>query len=127
MLTRWPLQVAQQALEALDVVVLREQEGVKPFANVLIPAVVERLGDGRQVVRAQALQVLVSLFKVLRPEFVFEKVAPFWTHRNWKVKHGLLEAVAEAVATAGPSVLGTKDQNNVALKQLIKMVADPDM
>lgn len=119
--------VAQQTLEALDTVVQQEKDGVRPFANVLIPRVVERLGDSRQAVREKALQVLVSVFKVLRPELVFEKLTPYWQHRNWKVKHGLLQAVAEAVSKDGASVLGSKDQNHSVLKQVIKMVEEPDV
>ena len=88
---------------------------------------VERLGDSRQAVREKALQVLVSVFKVLRPELVFEKLTPYWQHRNWKVKHGLLQAVAEAVSKDGASVLGSKDQNHSVLKQVIKMVEEPDV
>ena len=34
------VQVAQQTLEALDTVVQQEKDGVRPFANVLIPSVV---------------------------------------------------------------------------------------
>lgn len=55
----------------------------------------ERLGDSRQPIREQALHLLTSLFKTLKPELVLDKLAPLWQHKSWKVKQGLLEVIAE--------------------------------
>ncbi len=80
------------------------------------------------MVRAKALQVLVSLFQLHKPELVWSQLSPLWQHKNWKVKHGLLEVLAEAVKTSGSNVLlGNKDQYNSVLKQVVKMADDPDM
>ncbi|KXZ51447.1 CLASP protein [Gonium pectorale] len=119
--------VAQQTLEALNAVVRRADTQLAPFASTLIPCVAERLGDSRQPVRAQALDVLVSLFKTVKPELVLDKLSPFWHHKSWKVKHGLLEVVAEVVSTTGASFLRGRDQNNAVLKQIVCMMDEPEL
>ena len=55
------------------------------------PNQVERLGDGRQQVRQAACEVLLQLFSTLRADHVLEKMAKFWTHKNWRVRHGILQ------------------------------------
>lgn len=87
---------------------------------------VERLGDSRQTVRQQALHVLVCLFQTLRPEFVWDKLAQHWNHKNWKIKHGLLEVTAEAISVLGNMIVPAKDQSNPVLKQVIKLLEDQD-
>ena len=50
----------------------------------------------------------------------------FWTHRSWKVRHGVLQTVAEAVASAIPGVLAHKEQTNNIITQVVNLVEDPD-
>ncbi|KAG2490352.1 hypothetical protein HYH03_011154 [Edaphochlamys debaryana] len=120
--------VALQALETLEAVIKCSDTPLSPHdANLLVPCVAERLGDSRQPVRAQALNVLVSLFQTLRPELVLDKLSPCWQHKNWKVKQGLLEVLAEVVSKSGAAVLGGKDQNNAVIKQVVRMMEDPDV
>ncbi|GFR45537.1 hypothetical protein Agub_g6930 [Astrephomene gubernaculifera] len=119
--------VAQQTLEALGLVILRADTSIVPYINGLVPCVAERLGDSRQPVRTQALQVLVALCKALKPELVLDKFSSLWQHKNWKVKQGLLDVIAEVVSTVGASFLGGRDQNNALLKQVVRMLEDPDM
>ncbi|EFJ48812.1 CLIP-associating protein [Volvox carteri f. nagariensis] len=119
--------VALQTLEALETAVSRADAPISSYASSLVPSVAERLGDSRQPVREQALHLLTSLFKALKPELVLEKLAHLWQHKSWKVKQGLLEVIAEVVSTAGASFLGGRDQNNAVLKQIVRMMEEPDM
>ncbi|KAG2454961.1 hypothetical protein HYH02_000787 [Chlamydomonas schloesseri] len=120
--------VAQQTLEALCVVVKRQDVSLGPYASLIVPSVAERLGDSRQPVRAQALHVLVALFKALKPDVVLEKLNPLWQHKSWKVKHGLLEVIAEVASTGDVSTfISGRDQNNAVLKQIVRMMEEPDM
>ncbi|PNH11648.1 CLIP-associating protein 1 [Tetrabaena socialis] len=122
------LEVAQQALETLDAVILRSDTPLTAaHASLLVPSVAERLGDSKQPVRAQALRLLVSLFKAAKPEVILEKLGPLWQHKSWRVKHGLLEVLAEVVSTTGPSALGGRDQNNAVLKQVVRLMEDADL
>lgn len=89
------------------------------------PSQVERLGDSRQPIRQQALHVLVSMFSSLRADFVWDKLSQHWPHKNWKVRHGLLEVLAEANIKLGTGALLTKDQGaSPMVKQVIKLLDD---
>ncbi|GLI59247.1 hypothetical protein VaNZ11_001093 [Volvox africanus] len=119
--------VTLQALEVLATAVSSVDAPISSYAGALVPFVAERLGDSRQTVREQALNLLTFLFKTLKPELVLDKLAHLWNHKSWKVKQGLLEVLAEAVSGAGASFLGDRDQNNAVLKQVVRMMEEPEM
>lgn len=56
--------VSQGALQALSSAVVLSGEHFKLHFNGLVPAVVEKLGDGKQPVRDAARQLLVTLMEV---------------------------------------------------------------
>lgn len=56
--------VSQGALQALSSAAVLSGEHLKLHFNGLVPAIVERLGDGKQPVRDAARQLLVTLMEV---------------------------------------------------------------
>jgi hypothetical protein len=65
--------------------------------------------------------------QVLRADIMMDKLNRFWSHKNWKVRHGLLQFVAEAVCSAGEAVLAIpKDNSNWVLHKVIQLVGDPE-
>lgn len=67
------------------------------------------------------------LYQVLRPDMMMEKLNRFWSHKNWKVRHGLLQFVAEAVSVTGEAALAIpKDDSNWVLHKVIQLVGDPE-
>lgn len=65
--------------------------------------------------------------QVLRADIMMDKLNRFWAHKNWKVRHGLLQFVAEAVCSAGEAVLAMpKDNSNWVLHKVIQLVGDPE-
>ena len=109
-------QVAQQTLQALAMLVSKEPDAIRPYANSIIPLVVrfrqenayhrahaaapftivtisvhrlmqvERLADARQPVRQDACEVLLRLLEQLGADAVIPRLSRFWSHRSWKVK-----------------------------------------
>lgn len=63
--------VSQGALQALSSAAVLSGEHLKLHFNGLVPAVVERLGDGKQPVRDAARQLLITLMEVGSPFRVF--------------------------------------------------------
>ena len=49
----------------------------------------------------------------------------FWNHKHWKVRHGVLQTVAEAM-TDGVDLVGTKDQANHIITNVANLVEDPN-
>lgn len=56
--------VSQGALQALSAAAVLSGEHLKLHFNGLVPAIVERLGDGKQPVRDAARQLLITLMEV---------------------------------------------------------------
>ena len=87
---------------------------------------VERLGDTRQQVRQDACELLLTMFNNMPAGFVMEKMSRFWNHRAWKVRHGVLQTIAEAVAADTPGILASKEQNEYIITQVVNLVEDPN-
>lgn len=86
----------------------------------------ERLGDTKQPVRLEACNVLLALMQVLRKELVLEKLGKYWSHKNWRVRHGMLQTFAEAVAQFGTGLTSVKDSQYGLLPNVLKLIEDPD-
>jgi hypothetical protein len=56
---------------------------------------------------------------------MMDKLGRFWGHKNWKVRHGLLQFVAEAVCSVGePILVIPRDDSNWVLHKVIQLVGD---
>jgi hypothetical protein len=86
----------------------------------------ERLSDAKQEVRQAACDLLLDLTRAYRPELVMERLRKCWTHKNWKVRHGVLQFVAEAIVVVGEPVLGSREGPLAVLPHVIKLLEDPD-
>lgn len=67
------------------------------------------------------------MLQVLRADIMLEKLNRFWGHKNWKVRHGLLQFVAEAISTTGePALAIPRDDSNWVLHKVIQLVGDQE-
>ncbi|XP_072956983.1 CLIP-associated protein [Typha angustifolia] len=90
--------VAQGGLQALSSAAVLAGEHFKLHFNGLVPAVVERLGDGKQPVRDAARQLLITLMEVSSPTIIVERAGSYaWTHKSWRVREEFARTVAAAV------------------------------
>ncbi|XP_062219673.1 CLIP-associated protein-like [Phragmites australis] len=90
--------VAQGGLQALSAAAVLAGDHFKIHLNALVPAAVERLGDGKQPVRDAARQLLVTLMEVSLPTIVVERAGSYaWTHKSWRVREEFVRTVAAAV------------------------------
>ncbi|XP_042390436.1 CLIP-associated protein-like isoform X1 [Zingiber officinale] len=90
--------VSQGALQSLSAAAVLSGENLKVHFNGLVPAVVERLGDGKQSVRDAARQLLITLMEVSSPTIIVERVGSYaWTHRSWRVREEFARTVTTAI------------------------------
>uniref|UniRef100_A0A0D9VIC6 TOG domain-containing protein n=1 Tax=Leersia perrieri TaxID=77586 RepID=A0A0D9VIC6_9ORYZ len=92
--------VAQGGLQALSAAAVLAGDHFKIHLNALVPAAVERLGDGKQPVRDAARQLLVTLMevRVSSPTIIVERAGSYaWTHKSWRVREEFVRTVATAV------------------------------
>ncbi|KAJ1279986.1 hypothetical protein BS78_04G197600 [Paspalum vaginatum] len=90
--------VVQGGLQALSAAAVLAGDHFKIHLNALVPAAVERLGDGKQPVREAARQLLVTLMEVSSPTIIVERAGHYaWTHKTWRVREEFVHTVAAAV------------------------------
>ncbi|CAL5026552.1 unnamed protein product [Urochloa decumbens] len=90
--------IAQGGLQALSAAAVVAGEHFKIHLNALVPAAVERLGDGKQPVRDAARQLLITLMEVSSPTIIVERAGSYaWTHKSWRVREEFVRTVATAV------------------------------
>ncbi|CAN6273486.1 unnamed protein product [Urochloa humidicola] len=90
--------IAQGGLQALSAAAVLAGDHFKIHLNALVPAAVERLGDGKQPVREAARQLLVTLMEVSSPTIIVERAGSYaWTHRSCRVREEFVRTVAAAV------------------------------
>ncbi|VAI47189.1 unnamed protein product [Triticum turgidum subsp. durum] len=90
--------VAQGGLHALSAAAVLAGDHFKIHLNALVPAAVERLGDGKQPVRDASRQLLVTLMEVSSPTIIVERAGSYaWTHKNWRVREEFVRTLATAV------------------------------
>ncbi|AQK44687.1 CLIP-associated protein [Zea mays] len=90
--------IAQGGLQALSAAAVVAGDHFKIHLNALVPAAVERLGDGKQPVRDAARQLLITLMEVSSPTIIVERAGSYaWTHKSWRVREEFVRTVASAV------------------------------
>ncbi|CAA6655371.1 unnamed protein product [Spirodela intermedia] len=90
--------VSQGGLQALSSAAVLSGEHLKLHFNGLVPAVVERLGDGKQPVRDAARQLLITLMEVSSPTIIVERAGSYaWNHRSWRVREEFVRTVTIAI------------------------------
>lgn len=66
----------------------------KPYLSTVLPAVTDRLGDGRETVRERALNVVAKVMEVVvEPAFLMDKMMGAFSHKNGKVREEMLVLV----------------------------------
>ncbi|PPR95110.1 hypothetical protein GOBAR_AA25559 [Gossypium barbadense] len=86
--------VSQGALQALASAAVLSGDHLKLHFNALVPAVVERLGDGKQPVRDAARHLLVS-----SPTIIVERAGSYaWRHKSWRVREEFARTVTSAIS-----------------------------
>ncbi|CAM6093819.1 unnamed protein product [Calypogeia fissa] len=90
--------VSQGTLQALASAAALAGEHLKLHFNSLLPAIVERLGDGKQPVRDAGRRLLLALMEISSPIIIVERAGNFaWAHKNWRVREEFARSVASAI------------------------------
>lgn len=116
--------VAQGALQALSSAAVLAGEHLKLHFNGLIPAIVERLGDGKQPVRDAARQLIITLMEVSSPTIIVERAGTYaWTHKSWRVREEFARTIATAVGLFASTELTLQ---RVVLSPVLQLLNDPN-
>ncbi|KAM7271620.1 hypothetical protein ACFE04_030834 [Oxalis oulophora] len=121
--------VAQGALQVLASAAVLSGEHFKLHLNSLVPATVDRLGDGKQPVRDGARRLLLTLMEVSSPTLIVERAGSFaWTHKSWRIREEFARTVTSAISLFAstelplqrailPSILHMLNDSNPAVRE----------
>ncbi|KAF8007026.1 hypothetical protein BT93_K1129 [Corymbia citriodora subsp. variegata] len=114
--------VCEGALQALASAAVLSGEHLKLHLNGLVPAVVDRLGDGKQPVRDAARRLLLTLMEVSSPTIIVERAGSFaWTHKNWRVREEFARTVTSAIGLFASTELPLQ---RAILPPILQMLSD---
>ncbi|KAL8092909.1 CLIP-associated protein-like [Apium graveolens] len=90
--------VSQGALLSLSSAAVLSGELFKLHFNAIVPAVVDRLGDGKQPVRDSARRLLLTLMEVSSPTLIVERAGSYaWVHKSWRIREEFARTVTSAI------------------------------
>ena len=85
------MQVSQNGLEIISHMIDRLGSDFRPYLTTVLPVIVDRLGDSKEVVRERANIALCKLMdSTIQPHPLFEKMMGAFTHKNGKVREEIL-------------------------------------
>ncbi|KAJ4956400.1 hypothetical protein NE237_013183 [Protea cynaroides] len=114
--------VSQGALHALTSAAVLSGEPLKLHFNAIVPAVVERLGDGKQPVRDAARRLLLTLMEVSSPTIIVERAGSYaWAHKSWRVREEFARTVTSAIGLFASTELPLQ---RVILPPILQMLND---
>ena len=81
-----------RALRVASTALAQAGDHSKAMAPLLVPALIERLGDGKAAVRTGALEAIFVIIDGLHsPNIVHERFASCWRHKNGHIREGILK------------------------------------
>ena len=94
-------QVVQGSLATALLLVESLEADFAPFLINMWPAVVERLGDAKAVLRERAVDLAVSAATIaIPPADAFELIRPAFAHRNWRARESALLCLSRTLAAS---------------------------
>ncbi|XP_060174865.1 CLIP-associated protein-like isoform X1 [Lycium barbarum] len=116
--------VSQGALQSLASAAVLSGEHLKLHFNAVLPAVVERLGDGKQPVRDAARHLLLTLMEVSSPTIIVERAGSYaWMHKSFRVREEFARTVTSAIGLFASTELPLQ---RAILPPILQMLNDPN-
>ncbi|XP_038058526.1 CLIP-associating protein 1-like isoform X3 [Patiria miniata] len=110
-------------LECLTCLVDRMEEKFKTHIGTVLPAVVDRLGDGKDQVREQAQALIQKLMSpAATPQYVFERLMKGFSHKGWRVREEILLCLNQTINVFGAATLSL----NKIVPSICKLLGDPN-
>ncbi|KAA8585903.1 hypothetical protein FQN60_007472, partial [Etheostoma spectabile] len=76
------------------------------FLSVVLPALVDRLGDGKDQVRENSQTVILRCMEqTASPMYVWEKLLPGFKHKNFRSREGICLCLSATLSTYGAQPL----------------------
>lgn len=98
--------VALLGIEICGAFVDRLGERFKGFLGTVLPALVDRLGDGKDQVRENSQAVILRCMEqTASPMYVWERLLPGFKHKNFRSREGICLCLSATLSTYGAQPL----------------------
>ncbi|KAL1140354.1 hypothetical protein AAG570_000286 [Ranatra chinensis] len=117
--------VSQMGLDLMTELAVRMGTYFKPYIPTVLPAVVDRLGDSKELVRERCQLLLQALMEhgALTPQQLFERLNPAaFCHKNSNVRDEVLRCLSSTLNQHGAGCVSISK----LVPSLIKLLSDPN-
>ncbi|XP_060798886.1 CLIP-associating protein 2 isoform X14 [Neoarius graeffei] len=98
--------VALLGIDIVSAFVDRLSDRFRGYVGTVVPALVDRLGDGKDQVRDQAQTLILKLMEeAATPMYVWERLFPGFKHKNFRSREGLCLCLVTTLNTYGAQPL----------------------
>ncbi|KAL1513059.1 hypothetical protein ABEB36_002537 [Hypothenemus hampei] len=115
--------VASLGIEILTYLIDRLGNDFRPYLQTVLPAIIDRLGDTKDTVREKAQLFILKLLErsVLSPQTLFEKLTPYFSHKNAKIREEVLRCLVNTLNEHGAHSLSLSKFT----PDIVKLLSDP--
>ncbi|UPQ97200.1 CLIP-associated protein [Chloropicon primus] len=112
------------ALRVASIALAQAGDHSKAMAPLLVPALIERLGDGKAAVRKGALEAIFVIIDGLHsPTIVHERFASCWRHKNSHIREGILKIAIHCFKEYGAKFTSSKRKSEL-IKDVLHLLGD---
>lgn len=115
--------VCQNGLDAMTYLVDRMAGDFRPYLQTVLPPIIDRLGDSKDMVRNKAQLLLMKILErdVVTAQQLFDKLTPAFAHKNGRIREEVLTTLVTTINEHGvQSLLVSR-----LIPSIVKSLSDP--
>ncbi|XP_034257106.1 CLIP-associating protein 1-A isoform X3 [Thrips palmi] len=115
--------VCQNGLDAMTYLVDRMGGDFRPYLQTVLPPIIDRLGDSKDMVRSKAQLLLMKILErdVVSAQQLFDKLTPAFAHKNGRIREEVLTTLVTTINEHGiQSLLVSR-----LIPAIVKSLSDP--
>lgn len=116
--------VSQMGLDLMTELARRMEGYFKPYIPTVVPSVIDRLGDGKELVRERCQLLLSTLMEVgaISPQQLWDRLSPAFSHKNSNVRDEIMKCLTTTLNQHGANTICVSRM----VPSLVKLLSDPN-
>jgi len=117
--------VSLMGLDLMIELIKRMESYFKPFIPSVLPVVIDRLGDSKELVRERCQLLIISLMEhgAITPQNMFDRLLPAFSHKNNNVRDEVLKCLTATLNLHGAGCLAVSK----LVPAIVKLLSDPNL
>ncbi|XP_073995349.1 CLIP-associating protein isoform X12 [Rhodnius prolixus] len=116
--------VSQMGLDVMTELSKRMESYFRPYIPSVLPSVIDRLGDSKELVRERCQLLLSELMEVgaITPQQLFDRLLPAFSHKNSNVRDEIMKCLIATLNQHGANCISISR----LVPGLVKLLSDPN-